>query len=244
MSASNSASNSYSNSTSPFYAPVEAAEETEGAEGEGTNSPTAKSWRNELLDSFHSLAGSPRELYLCFLLKTFESYNYFALSQILVIYLHTEYGLSDVVAGTVYGTWGLSITLWGLSTAFLNDKMGVRRSLIIGCTVSAVSSLMIATTTSLDLLYANLFFLLPLGNSMGMPMLTIAIKRYTNTKNRGFAFGLFYSCMNIGALISGVVVDLFNVYLGWPKDAAFTANRGVILTTTLLYCCSMVITYG
>jgi hypothetical protein len=40
--------------------------------------------------------------------------------------------------------------------------------------------------------------------SMGIPMLTVGIKRYTNTDNRGFAFGLFYSVMNIAAFVSGM----------------------------------------
>ena len=39
--------------------------------------------------------------------------------------------------------------------------------------------------------------------SMGIPMLTVGIRRYTNTDNRGFAFGLFYSVMNIAAFVSG-----------------------------------------
>jgi hypothetical protein len=42
---------------------------------------------------------------------------------------------------------------------------------------------------------------------MGLPMLTVAIKRYTHSANRGFAFGLFYSVMNIAAFASGILVD-------------------------------------
>ena len=34
-------------------------------------------------------------------------------------------------------------------------------------------------------------------------MLTVGIRRYTNKDNRGFAFGLFYSVMNIAAFVSG-----------------------------------------
>ena len=33
-----------------------------------------------------------------FVLKFLESYSYFAVSQILVIYLHTEFGVSDITA--------------------------------------------------------------------------------------------------------------------------------------------------
>lgn len=39
--------------------------------------------------SFKSLESCPKELYINFVLKFFESYSYFAISQILVIYLHT-----------------------------------------------------------------------------------------------------------------------------------------------------------
>ena len=46
---------------------------------------------------------------------------------------------------------------------------------------------------------------------MGIPMLTVGIKRYTNTANRGFAFGLYYSVMNVAAFVSGPVVDIFNI---------------------------------
>lgn len=38
--------------------------------------------------SFRSLESCPKELYINFFLKFFESYSYFAISQILVLYLH------------------------------------------------------------------------------------------------------------------------------------------------------------
>jgi hypothetical protein len=64
-------------------------------------------------------------------------------------------------------------------------------------------------------------------------MLTVAIRRCTTKKNRGFAFGLYYSVMNIAALASGPVVDSFNI--GLPHgakvgDRIMSGNRFVILT--------------
>lgn len=41
-----------------------------------------------------------------------------------------------------------------------------------------------------------------------------ASARYTTSRNRGFAFGLYYSVMNIAAFVSGPVVDIFNIYFG------------------------------
>eukprot|EP01035_Chromulina_nebulosa_P007795 gene7795-10534_t len=162
------------------------------------------------MNGFQSLEGSARELYISFALKLFASYGYFALSQILVIYLHNEFGATDIEAGTIYGSWGLCITIWGLLTAYINDRLGVRRSLLIGFGISALASVVLAVARSKETVYWTLFVPLSLGNCMGIPMLTVGIKRLTTPINRGFAFGLLYTVMNVAAFISGPIVDLSN----------------------------------
>ena len=101
-----------------------------------------------MVHSFKSLETCPKELYINFVLKFFESYSYFAISQILVIYLHTEHGISDLEAGTVYGIWGLAITVWGLATAWINDNLGVRRSLMLGFSISTFSTCLLALAST------------------------------------------------------------------------------------------------
>lgn len=194
----------------------------------------------------HSLNNSPRELYINFFLKFCESYCYFSLSQILVIYLHDEFGVSDVEAGTMYGMWGAAITFWGLTTSWINDNLGVRKSLLIGSSLSGLVTLMIACTTSKNTLYICLLALLPIGNSMGMPMLTIGIKRYTTAVNRGFAFGLYYAVMNVAAFVSGPIVDVFNIGTDGIQIGSLhlSGNRLVILTTTFTYMVSFLTTWS
>ena len=41
-----------------------------------------------------------------------------------IIFNLTEFAVDDVEAGAAYGAWGLAITLWGLSTAWINDNLG------------------------------------------------------------------------------------------------------------------------
>jgi POT family proton-dependent oligopeptide transporter len=53
--------------------------------------------------------------------------------------------------------------------------------------------------------------LLSFGNCLGIPVLTVGIRRYTTETNRGFAFGLFYVIMNVAALISGPTVDFCTI---------------------------------
>lgn len=131
---------------------------------------------------------------------------------------------------------GAAITLWGLMVSWVNDNLGVKKSLMLGFTISAISSTFVASTTSKIFLYITIFAIYPFGTSMGIPMLTVAIKRYTTSKRRGFAFGLYYSVMNIAALVSGPVVDILNIGIRnglTIGNLHLSGNRLVILTCTL-----------
>ena len=81
---------------------------------------------------------------------------------------------------------------------------------MLGFCISATASTMIACARSMEFLLVVLFFVYPFGLAMGIPMLNVAIKRYTTTKTRGLAFGIYYSVMNMAALLSGPLVDAFN----------------------------------
>ena len=81
---------------------------------------------------------------------------------------------------------------------------------MLGFCISAVASTMIACARSMTFILVVLFFVYPFGLSMGIPMLNVAIKRYSTLKTRGFAFGIYYSVMNMAALVSGPLVDAFN----------------------------------
>lgn len=98
-----------------------------------------------------------------FLLKFLESYAYFALSQVLVIYLHDEFDTSDFEAGTAYGMFGAAITGWGLALSVVMDNLGVKKSLLIGFSISAISSTICACTSSKILLYLTIFGFYPIG---------------------------------------------------------------------------------
>lgn len=183
-----------------------------------------------------------------FLLKFLESYSYFALSQILVLFLHSEFGFSDATAGTLYGAWGLGIMIAGFCLAPLNDGFGVRRALQVGSLISAFSYCALTLCTSRTTIIIILCIVLPIGSSLGIPMLTIGIKKVTDKNNRGFAFALFYTIMNVAAFVTGPIVDAFNV--GRDSDekvpgTSLTGNRFVIMTCILCSLTSfVVVTYS
>merc|ERR1712032_1809799 len=97
---------------------------------------------------------------------------------------------------------------------------------------------------SLMVVKFSLFFLLPVGSALGIPVLSMGIKRYTTSKNRGFAFGLFYAIMNVSALVSGLVVDLLDINLqhGWNIFGThFSPKRLLLLSGALTTIIGLVI---
>lgn len=184
-----------------------------------------------LRESFGSLAGCPRELWLVYVLKFLESYGYFSISMLLVLYLSDEFGLSDVEAGTMYGLFGAFTGLASFFMGFVVDSLGVRVSLITGFSILTTARFLLATTTSLAVVKLVLFVLMPIGGSLGIPVLSMGIKRYTTSRNRGFAFGVFYAVMNVAALLSGLIIDLMEIKLnsGVTIDGTYYSPRRMIL---------------
>lgn len=198
-------------------------------------------------NSVLSLKQCPKELYVNFVLNFCNCYSYFALTQILVIYLHDEFGVSDLEAGFVYGTYAAAITFWGLFTSWINDNLGVRVSLIIGFVLLTFATLLVACVRVKSILYFSLFVLVPFSFGVGMPMLVVGIKRYTTSENRGFVYGLYYAVMNIAAFVSGPVVDLCNIVFRQGISffgVHYSGNRLVLLTASCVYFIGFLISYA
>lgn len=157
---------------------------------------------------FYGLRNAPPELWIVYLIKFLESYAYFSMSVALVLYLSKEFGMNDQQAGNVYGWFGLLVGVFALLAGFIVDIIGVRASLILGSVLLLISRGVLSFTTDVNTALAMLYLLLPLGMSLGIPVMTTGIRRYTNESNRSFGFSLFYVVMNIAALVALPAVDV------------------------------------
>src|SRR3990170_7234053 len=84
-----------------------------------------------LRGDLQTLAGSPRELWIVYAIKFLESVAYFSVYNLLVVYLSSDLGYSDVAAGSIMGTWLLAISVVMFFSGFVADSMGIRRSLLV-----------------------------------------------------------------------------------------------------------------
>uniref|UniRef100_A0A7S1THG9 Major facilitator superfamily (MFS) profile domain-containing protein n=1 Tax=Compsopogon caeruleus TaxID=31354 RepID=A0A7S1THG9_9RHOD len=212
--------------------------------------PTRKDWRAgsshhdvgirarmvRATERWRTLLDAPRELWIIYAMKFLSSYSYFSFALVLTLFLTEEYGMSDQAAGWVYGMYGVMSTISGVVCGWIIDSMGVRWSLAVGALVGTVTRLFLAFTGSKTLTVSLLYTALPLSESLGIPIMTIGIKRYTNASNRTYAFSFFYSVMNLAALVAGPLVDLLRrVFKGGLTVGgdSYSALRLVLITSAL-----------
>jgi len=154
-----------------------------------------------------ALRHAPRELWLVYGLKVLESFSYFVSSLNLTPFLTSEFGLTDAEAGAVYSAWGVIAGVIGLVVGPAIDWLGVRPSLLIGGLLLTLGRALFAGATSTSQVYVSLFLLQPIGMTLAIPVLSVAIRRVTTDETRATAYGVFYSMMNVAALVSGLGTD-------------------------------------
>ncbi len=105
-----------------------------------------------------------------------------------------------------------------------------------------------AFTFSLNLMTLALYVILPFGEALGIPILTIAIRRTTEESNRQLAYGMFYTFMNIGALLAGFMTDILREFFPMDQNledpTMFTAFRVIFLSALVFNVAMLLMTFA
>ena len=116
-----------------------------------------KDWKSsQVAAGFASLKNSPPELCKVCAVKFLDSCSHFGFSLIFALFLSSNFGCSDVKAGTICGMWGAVIMVCGLCAVLLVDNFGVLKSLKMECGVSLLAQCRIFLTTSCAILLVHI----------------------------------------------------------------------------------------
>lgn len=159
------------------------------------------------LDKFLVLQGAARELWVTFLVKFLGITAYKVTNVTLVLWLSTDLGFGDEKAFGLVAAWSLSMTIGTLLVGSLTDAIGLRRTFFLGAWICVFArAVMVFTTVKWLALVAGLFPL-AFGEALGTPVLVAAIRQYSTTRQRSISFSLFYTIMNLGFLVAGLIFD-------------------------------------
>jgi MFS family permease len=175
------------------------------------------------IDKFRVMKGSPRELWLIYATKVLEILAYGLMSSTIVLWLSADMGFSDAKTGDYIAYWSAVMTLFTVLVGSLVDAIGIKKSFLLGFWLCLISRAVMTASSSVWIAIPFGLILLAVGLAFMIPVMNAALKRYATTKQQTIAFALFYVLMNVGFVLSGLLMDYLR------SDAVFGELGGTTI---------------
>lgn len=191
---------------------------------------------------FKLLKKVQKDFWLTNSVQFFDGMAYFSMMNVITLYLTSNIGLSDALSGTVVGWFSLAITICVLLVGTLCDKLGIKKSFLLGLGILLLSRLSLGILPEYlnkeYLFYptVGLLLLMAIGTAFMSPVTTTAIRSFTTQETRSIGFNIYYLIMNIGAILSGfAVTDGLRTFFGGDKG-----NLAILVFGALMSFFSMI----
>lgn len=152
----------------------------------------------------------PKGLWALALANTGERFGYYTMLAIFVLFLQSNFGWGEGLAGTVYSTFLMFVYFLPIAGGAVADKIGFGRCVTTGILVMFLGYLLLAIPAGRDglaiVLMAVALLLVCVGTSLFKGNLQVMVgnlyddARYAAQRDSGFS--IFYMAINIGALFA------------------------------------------
>jgi POT family proton-dependent oligopeptide transporter len=175
--------------------------------------------QNVTLDQIQNFEGKyPKQLWYLFLVEMWERFCFYGMRGVLTIFMADQVlglSLSDKEANLKYGAIQAFVYAFTFIGGIFADKiLGFKKSLVFGGIVMILGNLLIAFSPQ-EMFYLGITLSI-IGTGFFKPNISSMVGELykEGDSRRDAGFGLFYSGINIGALLGGAVC----VYFGTSKD--------------------------
>ena len=174
----------------------------------------------------------PKQLWYLFLSEMWERFSFYGMRGMLTVFMVEKLLLSEHDANLQYGaTQAFVYTLAFVGGLFADKILGFRKSIFWGGILMIIGSFTLAFSPK-DLFYLGISFTI-VGTGFFKPNISTMIGSLykADDPRRDAGFGLFYSGINIGALIGGALCIHVADKYSW--NAAFSL-AGIAMTLGLI----------
>lgn len=179
----------------------------------------------------------PKQLWYLFLVEMWERFCFYGMRGVLTIFMADKIlglSLSDKDANLKYGAIQAFVYAFTFIGGIFADKiLGFKKSLLFGALVMITGNLIIAVSPQ-NFFYLGITLSI-IGTGFFKPNISSMVGELyrEGDARRDAGFGLFYSGINIGALLGGAVC----VYLGKSKDYGWSyafLSAGIVMIIGLI----------
>ena len=190
------------------------------------------------LDEIRNFKGNyPKQLWFLFLVEMWERFCFYGMRGVLTIFMADKLlglSLSDKDANLKYGAIQAFVYAFTFIGGIFADKvLGFKKSLMFGAVVMITGNLIIVASPQ-NFFYLGITLSI-IGTGFFKPNISSMVGElyHEGDARRDAGFGLFYSGINIGALLGGAVC----VYLGESKDFGWSyafLSAAIVMTIGLI----------
>lgn len=167
------------------------------------------------MSKYISLKDTPPALWVLVSLKMWESFSYYGMQALLVLYLTQSLGYTDHRALGLYAIYAALVELASVYGGNIGDRFGYLKSVALG------STLIVLGHTGLAIPMLPIFWglgLIVVGTGLFRPNTTALLGNiYSNAEAdlRESGFTLFYAALNLGGFLAGCVCGFVGETFGW-----------------------------
>lgn len=170
-----------------------------------------------------TLLRCPRELWLTYAALLLEYIGLYSFMSVLSLWLSSDFHFDDNKASNWFGVFSALLSLFAFLVGAIADVVGTRRTLIFSFGAAmltrTIMSLSTSSTLAVTALVAYSFAL-----ASGSPVLQTAVQKYSTKRTVSVAFSLFYITLNIGGVLSGVLIDRTKAFFVSPETKKLVAR--------------------
>lgn len=158
---------------------------------------------------------TPPALWVLVSLKMWESFSYYGMQALLVLYLTQELGYTDYRALGLYAIYTALVELASVHGGVIGDRFGYLKSVALG------STLIVLGHTGLAIPGIPIFGglgLIVVGTGLFRPNTTALLGNlYSSSEadRRESGFTLFYAALNLGGFLAGCICGFVGETFGW-----------------------------
>ncbi len=175
----------------------------------------------------------PKPFYWLCLSEVWERFSFYATRSLLVLYLTKILLFSNQRAYSLFAAFAALLYLTPIIGGYLADRLlGTRHAIILGGILSAIGYALLAIPIN-NCLYMGLALII-IGNGFFIPNIANAVGHLyqKNDACHESAFTLFYSAINIGALLPPLVISEIIRFSNWHTVfliSAFSISIGTLI---------------
>ncbi len=158
----------------------------------------------------------PKQLWYLFTVEMWERFCFYGMRGMLTVFMASQLGLTDKAANLQYGAIQAFVYAFTFIGGLFADKiLGFRKSLFWGALMMIAGGFIIAAAPE-DLFYIGICFSI-IGTGFFKPNISTMVGQLykDGDPRRDAGFSLFYSGINLGAFLGGIIMVWVGLHVSW-----------------------------